>query len=271
MARPAEAKVRSIKKANEKFAKAIWGVAGGPDLLRQVGFLDQGETVALPLEVDATPARLVRCASDSHMPSKRKQPSCSIPSHSSLPDRRTSMRVAQALAHVERSQKLTQDTRAGGSRSGGPRTAAEAGAYRHGWISPSPLSSPPAPRRPCHERYATDCAHVHARRRTMRFRRWQQEVHYCSRCDEIIHDGSERTWTGKFDAPIGQFRCASCDNPGAVHGHYCILYPPQRLPVPRRNKRESAKPTAARLFPLPRPPFPQVRVRVRVVCGIFLM
>lgn len=38
---------------------------------------------------------------------------------------------AQALAHVERSQKLTQDTK-GGARGGGPRTPAEAGAYRRG-------------------------------------------------------------------------------------------------------------------------------------------
>lgn len=34
-------------------------------------------------------------------------------------------------------------------------------------------------------------------------------MHYCGRCDELIHDGSERTWTGRYDAPIGQFRRAT--------------------------------------------------------------
>jgi len=42
--------------------------------------------------------------------------------------------------------------------------------------------------------------------------RWQHSVHHCGRCRAFIHDGSEKLWTGKHDAPNGQFRyqCNQC-------------------------------------------------------------
>lgn len=62
--RPADPKVRSIKKASEKFQKALWSVAHGADLLGLIGFRDAGETVTLPEAADTAPLRLVRRRSE---------------------------------------------------------------------------------------------------------------------------------------------------------------------------------------------------------------
>lgn len=45
-----------------------------------------------------------------------------------------------------------------------------------------------------------------------RARRYQRVWHRCSWCARFIHDGSERAWTGKFDAPRGEYRyrCETC-------------------------------------------------------------
>lgn len=38
------------------------------------------------------------------------------------------------------------------------------------------------------------------------------KVHHCGRCGAFIDDGSERAWTGRHDAPKGQYRyqCNQC-------------------------------------------------------------
>ena len=43
-------------------------------------------------------------------------------------------------------------------------------------------------------------------------RRWQKAVFACAACKRLINDGSERAWTGRWDAPQGEFRysCAAC-------------------------------------------------------------
>lgn len=60
VSRPSEPKVRSLKKSNEKFQRALWSVAGGADLLKHLGFADLGETVTLPQAAEVAPLRLVR-------------------------------------------------------------------------------------------------------------------------------------------------------------------------------------------------------------------
>ena len=62
-------------------------------------------------------------------------------------------------------------------------------------------------------------------------RRWQKEVHRCGACRAAINDGSERAWTGRWDAPQGQYRyrcgcgaslCERCHDegraPAGAHG-----------------------------------------------------
>ena len=40
-------------------------------------------------------------------------------------------------------------------------------------------------------------------------RRWQKGgIHRCGACSRLINDGSERAWTGRWDAPQGQYRYA---------------------------------------------------------------
>jgi hypothetical protein len=42
--------------------------------------------------------------------------------------------------------------------------------------------------------------------------RYQQVVHECSLCSHPINDGSERLWTGRHEAPHGEYRfeCGTC-------------------------------------------------------------
>ena len=135
-ASPAAPKVRSLRKGNESFGQRLWRQPGGAELLQAVGFRPEADCVTLSVDCPLEPLRL-------------------------------------ALAHVTRSQRLTDDVGAGSSAGRGqPRGPQEAGAYR-----------------------------------------WQAEVHYCGGCDALIHDGSERVWTGAHDAPLGQYRyaCEQCE------------------------------------------------------------
>mmetsp|Transcript_37404 Transcript_37404/g.70227 ORF Transcript_37404/g.70227 Transcript_37404/m.70227 type:complete len:297 (+) Transcript_37404:61-951(+) len=44
--------------------------------------------------------------------------------------------------------------------------------------------------------------------------RWHQNCHHCASCEKMINDGTERVWTGRHDAPRGEFRykCNQCSN-----------------------------------------------------------
>ena len=44
-------------------------------------------------------------------------------------------------------------------------------------------------------------------------KRWGATIHTCSVCQAFINDGTEKVWTGAWDAPAGQWRyhCKSCD------------------------------------------------------------
>ncbi|PSC73205.1 pleckstrin homology domain-containing family A member 8-like [Micractinium conductrix] len=46
--------------------------------------------------------------------------------------------------------------------------------------------------------------------------RYQEQIWHCSACDHPVNDGSERLWTGRHDAPHGEFRylCTTCDAAG---------------------------------------------------------
>ena len=47
--------------------------------------------------------------------------------------------------------------------------------------------------------------------------RYQGRIYHCSCCDHPINDGSERLFTGRHDAPHGEYRyeCTTCTGPGA--------------------------------------------------------
>jgi hypothetical protein len=49
-------------------------------------------------------------------------------------------------------------------------------------------------------------------------RRYQRVVHRCACCGRSINDGSERAWTGRHDAPRGEFRysCETCASAGTA-------------------------------------------------------
>jgi hypothetical protein len=42
--------------------------------------------------------------------------------------------------------------------------------------------------------------------------RWGATLHFCSICQYFINDGTERAWTGQYDAPVGEWRyyCTAC-------------------------------------------------------------
>lgn len=46
--------------------------------------------------------------------------------------------------------------------------------------------------------------------------RHQEQIWHCSACDHPINDGSERLWTGRHDAPHGEYRylCTTCEGEG---------------------------------------------------------
>lgn len=51
---------------------------------------------------------------------------------------------------------------------------------------------------------------------------YQERIYHCSHCDHPINDGSERLWTGRHDAPLGEYRfeCTTCVPP-APSFHLC--------------------------------------------------
>ena len=92
-----------------------------------------------------------------------------------LPDSVSLDALRCLLARLTEAQKLTDDT-GGGSSGGG------------GGVSLQPGDDP---------------AEYEA------MRRWQKGgVHRCGACSRLINDGSERAWTGRWDAPHGQYRWA---------------------------------------------------------------
>ncbi|KAL4433926.1 hypothetical protein ABPG75_000367 [Micractinium tetrahymenae] len=48
--------------------------------------------------------------------------------------------------------------------------------------------------------------------------RYQEQIWHCSVCDHAINDGSERLWTGRHDAPHGEYRylCTTCQDEGCT-------------------------------------------------------
>lgn len=187
-------KYRTIKTTNSQLQECIWSVAGAPEILKHLGW--QAPPAAAAGSEDAVEDA---GASGSSSSAGNADPTCWVlPACAELPLLRAAAARLQRLAdkkghsgaatpiepEVEQADAAAalagqlQALDAGESSSGQPR-----------WRPRSQFYNAPG-------------------------FRYQQHIWHCTVCDHAINDGSERLWTGSFEAPQGEYRYSTGGVPG---------------------------------------------------------
>jgi hypothetical protein len=183
-------KFRSVKTSNAKFEQAVWDVPGAAQVLFLAGWRHQGERVELP---EGAPLGPVRAAAS------------------------RLRRLAERRGHSGAAESVAPEGEPSAGRGG--RSALLL------FIASPPAGRSVAPHRSSrhHPSHAALCRRAGSGGRPPSSHygkpgfRYQGRIYHCSCCDHPINDGSERLFTGRHDAPHGEYRyeCTTCTGPGA--------------------------------------------------------